>query len=194
MPFLGVDENYEFYSPTRNRLRRIESQSDPITNATSHYRARRENRSTNGSGTVTFRRSSNAPHTLSAQADNLPAQSLEVSEDLPHQQTQSYEPSVPADLRYPKPHLLDLYQKHREAKDSGARNGDVSRLYVEGWNPGQSIGTNGRAWGKVTDGRETHGPDACWDMTGSQRPVSLEEMTEDEKIVSLPTNQLAAVI
>ncbi|KAF7866732.1 hypothetical protein EAF04_005574 [Stromatinia cepivora] len=143
--------------------------------------ARRDNRSTNGSGTLTFRRSSNAPHTLSAQVDNLPAQSLEVSEDLPHQQTQSYEPSVPADLRYPKSHLLDLYQKHREAKDSGARNGDVSRLYVEGWNPGQSNGTNGRAWGKVTDGRETHGPDACWDMTGNQRPVSLEEMTEEEK-------------
>ncbi|ATZ55472.1 hypothetical protein BCIN_12g00660 [Botrytis cinerea B05.10] len=145
--------------------------------------ARRDTRSTNGSGsgTLTFRRSSNAPHTLSAQAENLPAHSFEASDDVLHQPPQSYEPSVPADLRYPKNHLLDLYQKHREAKDSGARNGDVSRLYVEGWNPGQSNGTNGRAWGKVTDGRETHGPDACWDMSGSQRPVSLEEMTEEEK-------------
>ena len=170
-------------------LRRLLGQSGSVTNVISHRRARRDTRSTNGSGsgTLTFRRSSNAPHTLSAQAENLPAHSFEASDDVLHQPPQSYEPSVPADLRYPKNHLLDLYQKHREAKDSGARNGDVSRLYVEGWNPGQSNGTNGRAWGKVTDGRETHGPDACWDMSGSQRPVSLEEMTEEEKTVSLPT-------
>ncbi|ESZ93811.1 hypothetical protein SBOR_5806 [Sclerotinia borealis F-4128] len=143
--------------------------------------ARRDTRSTNGSGTLTFRRSSNAPHTLSAQAENLPTHSTEASEDGSQQPTQSYEPSAPADLRYPKAHLLDLYQKHREAKDSGARNGDVSRLYVEGWNPGQSNGTNGRAWSKVPDGRETHGPDACWDMSGNQRPVSLEEMSEEQR-------------
>ncbi|KAB8297659.1 hypothetical protein EYC80_001467 [Monilinia laxa] len=127
--------------------------------------ARRDNRSTNGSGTLTFRRSSNAPHILSAQTENIQAHSIEASEDSSQQPAQSYEPSVPADLRYPKSHLLELYHKHREAKDSGVRNGDVSRLYVEGWNPGQSNGSNGRAWGKVTDGRETHGPDACWDLS-----------------------------
>lgn len=190
MPFLGVDRDVELFRPTQLSSRRLERFSGPVTNSISLYnRARRDNRSTNGSGsgTVTFRRSSNAPHTLSAQADSLSAHSLEVSENVPEQPIQSYEPSVPADLRYPKPHLLDLYQKHREAKDSGALNGDVSRLYVEGWNPGQSNGTNGRAWGKVPDGRETHGPDACWDTSGGQRPVSLEEMTEDERTVSLPT-------
>lgn len=152
----------------------------------SNIRARRDNRSTNGSGTLTFRRSSNAPHTLPAQTENLPTHSIEAAEDVSQQPTQTYEPTIPTDLRYPKSHLLDLYQKHWDAKESGVRNGDVSRLYEPGWNPGQSSGTNGRAWGKVTDARESHGPDACWDMSGSQRPVSLEEMTEDEKTVSLP--------
>lgn len=172
-----------------SRVRYIFKETSPIRGANSGhviFRARRDNRSTNGSGTLTFRRSSNAPHTLSAQTENIQAHSIEASEDSSQQPAQLYEPSVPADLRYPKSHLLELYHKHREAKDSGVRNGDVSRLYVEGWNPGQSNGSNGRAWGKVTDGRETHGPDACWDSSGSQRPVSLEEMTEEEKTVSLP--------
>jgi PERQ amino acid-rich with GYF domain-containing protein len=145
-------------------------------------RSRRDNRSTNG--TLTFRRSSNAPHIQPSQAESLPTPSVEASEDVPPPPNPSYDQSVPADLRYSKARLLDMYKAHRESKDSGASNGDVSRLFEDGWNPGHSNGTNGRAWGKTTDGRETFGPDACWDMNGSQRLISLEEMTDEEKNVS----------
>ncbi|PQE20524.1 GYF domain-containing protein [Rutstroemia sp. NJR-2017a BBW] len=141
--------------------------------------SRRDNRSTNG--TLTFRRSSNAPHIQPSQAESLPTPSVEASEDVPPPPNPSYDQSVPADLRYSKARLLDMYKAHRESKDSGASNGDVSRLFEDGWNPGHSNGTNGRAWGKTTDGRETFGPDACWDMNGSQRLISLEEMTDEEK-------------
>jgi PERQ amino acid-rich with GYF domain-containing protein len=159
--------------------------SDFIKNANHHIsssRSRRDNRSTNG--TLTFRRSSNAPHIQPSQVESLPTPSAEASEDVPPPPNPSYDQSVPADFRYSKARLLDMYKAHRETKDSGASNGDVSRLFAEGWNPGHSNGTNGRAWGKTTDGRETFGPDACWDMNGSQRPVSLEEMTDEEKTVS----------
>jgi PERQ amino acid-rich with GYF domain-containing protein len=90
-----------------------------------------------------------------------------------------YEQST--DTRYSKSHLLDIYKAQEE---SGALQGDVSRLYVDNWNPEHSNGANGRSgWGKSSDGRDTYGPEICWDTNGQIRPMGLEEMSEQEKIV-----------
>lgn len=91
-----------------------------------------------------------------------------------------YEHSI--DTRYSKNQLLDIY---RAQEESGGLQADVSRLFVNNWNPEQSNGTNGRAsWGKSGDGRDSYGPEACWDTNGLIRPVGLEEMSEQEKVVS----------
>jgi PERQ amino acid-rich with GYF domain-containing protein len=87
----------------------------------------------------------------------------------------------PADHRYSKKQLLDLYCSQHSPDSS---NKDVSSLFMNGWDPGHSNGANGRGWGKIVDTRDSHGPDVCWDATGSVQPINMEEMTEQELHVS----------
>jgi PERQ amino acid-rich with GYF domain-containing protein len=87
-----------------------------------------------------------------------------------------------SDSRISKSKLLDIYRM-QQASDEAA--GDVSRLFVNNWDPGHSNGTNGRGWGKSNDTRDqNHGPEVCWDQSGQIRPIGLEEMSELEKAVS----------
>lgn len=85
------------------------------------------------------------------------------------------------DTRYTKSQLLDIY---RTQQDPDAPITDVARLFANGWDPGHSNGTNGRGWGKTSDGRDSHGPDVCWNSNGDVHPVGLEEMTPVERAVS----------
>lgn len=149
-----------------------------IAVAKNFSRPRSNNRSTNG-GTVTLRRSSTTPHTQATQDSTLPTPSTEAPGHQQQASSASYETS--ADTRYSKDQLLEIYRAQQE---SDTHDADVSRLFTESWNPGQTNGTNGRGWGKSNDARDSHGPDVCWDATGSVQPIALEPMSDLEKSVS----------
>jgi PERQ amino acid-rich with GYF domain-containing protein len=143
------------------------------------FRARKDTRPANG--TLTLRRASTTPFAqASAQGDApLPTPGADT---LSMQQSSMYEQST--DTRYSKSQLLDIFKSQEE---TGALQGDVSRLYVDNWDPEHSNGANGRTgWGKSIDGRDTYGPEICWDTNGQIRPMGLEEMSEQEKIVGCP--------
>lgn len=142
------------------------------------YRSRRENRP--ASGTLTLRRTSTTPFAQSSGENaSIPNTASELSGVS--QSVSGYEPV--ADYRLSKEALLQIY---RNQEESGAFNTDVSDLYENGWNPGQTSATNGRSgWGKVNDNRDNHGPDVCWDVNGDVRPISFEDMSEEEKNVRL---------
>ncbi|KAG9234065.1 hypothetical protein BJ875DRAFT_27427 [Amylocarpus encephaloides] len=137
---------------------------------------RRDSRATNG--TLTLRRSSTTPFAqTSSQGEMLlptPGPDMQSS-----QQTSMYEQST--DTRYSKNQLLDIYKGQEEV---GVPQRDLSHLFINNWNPEHSNGTNGRSgWGKTNDGRDSYGPEICWDTHGNIRPMGLEEMSEQERIL-----------
>jgi PERQ amino acid-rich with GYF domain-containing protein len=87
-----------------------------------------------------------------------------------------------AEGRYSRDQLLQLFHAQRETED--IRDG-MSGLYVGGWEPNISNGTSNATWGRRDDpSRETQsGVDLCWDRDGSTLPLSLSDMTEEEKEV-----------
>ena len=104
------------------------------------------------------------------------------TQDLSTQAISSQEPS--ADTRYSKDAFIDIYKAQ---ENSDTTSSQLLRLLSDSYNPGQSNGTNGRGgWGKSHDGRDNHGPYACWDASGSVQPIGLQEFTDDEKDVSFP--------
>lgn len=150
-----------------------------ITNGNGSQRARRETRPTNG--IATFRRPSSTPFAPStSQAEpSLPTPTTETpTSQLPNV---TFEPTE--NYRYSKNFLLDIYQQQKE---SGALKEDISHLYAENWNPEQSSTTNGRGgWGRSSESRDNHGPDVCWNKSADTEPLALQEMTEEERHVSL---------
>jgi PERQ amino acid-rich with GYF domain-containing protein len=148
----------------------------------SRNRARRDNRSSNG--TVTLRRSSTTPVAQAPSQGEPPLPTPSAENPV------SYQPSNPVydqstEFRYSKSQLLDIYRAQIE---SGGSNGDISHLLENGWDPKQSNGANGRgSWGKSSDGRDAQGPNVAWESKGNIQPINLEEMTEEEKIVSTQT-------
>ncbi|RDW69395.1 GYF protein [Coleophoma cylindrospora] len=127
--------------------------------------SRKDTKSSNG---VLFRRSSTAPQNQPQSSDEAP-----LPTPTAENPSQVYESSNGS--RYSKSQLLDIYTQLENT------NGDVGRLYENQWDPGHSNGTNGRGWGKSNDTRDTNGPDLCWAMTGDVGPISLQEMTVQEK-------------
>ena len=144
-------------------------------------RPRRDARGSSG-GTLTLRRSSTTPLAQSTSQAETPLPS--TSSEIPGSVQQPYPQLEQAtDLRYSKNQLLDIFKAQQA---SSTTNGHVSRLYENNWDPGHSNGTNGRSgWGKSSDGRDTHGPDVCWDSNGNIRPIGLESMSDLEKNVRL---------
>ena len=83
--------------------------------------------------------------------------------------------------RYSKDQLLDMFRAQGRA---GQINHNVSDLFVDGWNPGSVNGTVNGGWGRKEDQKEpSNGPEVCWDHEGSVQPLSLIEMSEEEKQV-----------
>lgn len=84
------------------------------------------------------------------------------------------------EFRYSKQDLLDIYKNQQQTRATDDSN--VSNLFTEGWAPSESQGSTGRAgWGKTTDGKDCYTPEICWDFQGDIQPVSLLEMSEEEK-------------
>ncbi|KAG0652772.1 GYF domain-containing mpd2 [Hyphodiscus hymeniophilus] len=126
-------------------------------------------------GAILSRRQSSTVHGQPSQSDSSSQATAPEMEDPQPQANPSYE--SPADIRYTKEALLDIC---KALPSSDAANSDVSRLFFESWNPGQSNGAH-RGWGKTHDGRDNHGPYTCWESNGSVQPISFEEMTELER-------------
>lgn len=177
-PFGVRDGNKGIPLPPNLEKEEQEEEIFPSTLANGSQRARRENRSTNG--TAIFRRTSTTSFAQSSsQADPpLPTPTAETPT--------SYQPSAtleqPSDnYRYSKESLLGIYQ---QLKESGTLKEDASHLYAENWNPEQSSVTNGRSgWGRQADARDNHGPEVCWNKNADTEPMALQDMTEEEKTV-----------
>jgi hypothetical protein len=155
----------------------------PYTYLHPHRRARR----TNGA-TQTFRRPSHAT-TPSGSTSQAHSRDTSVTTNAqpsnpgvyvpPH--AQSGRNGGPVEGRYSRDQLLDLY---REQGDSEEIKGDASNLYVGTWEPNLSNGSGGPIWGRRDDhGQGQSGVDLCWDKDGSILPLSLTDMTEEEKEV-----------
>ena len=137
----------------------------------------RRPRRSNGTIALT-RRQSSTPHGQSTQSDSTTQLLSAEIEDAQPPANLSYD--SPTATRYSKEVLLDVC---KALSDSEATSDDVSRLFSENWNPSQANGTH-RGWGKTHEGRDNHGPYACWEAGGSVQPISFEEMTEVERNVS----------
>ncbi len=161
------------------------SRSKYFTNGLISDRPRRENRGPNG--TLTLRRSSTTPHSTVSQQIGLADTSISLSSsDASFGQSQQQYINQSAELssegRFSKNKLLDIY---RSQQDTDQLGNDVTRLFMNNWNPAQSNGTNGRGWGKSNDTRDqNYGPEVCWDQSGQVQPIGLEEMSEVERMVS----------
>jgi PERQ amino acid-rich with GYF domain-containing protein len=95
------------------------------------------------------------------------------------------------DSRYGKDQLLQLFKSQKEANDL---HDDLSALYVGGWEPNgfnSSSGNWGRRDESARDGQS--GVDVCWDLDGAVKPLSLEEITEEEKEASLSINDFLSI-
>jgi PERQ amino acid-rich with GYF domain-containing protein len=87
-----------------------------------------------------------------------------------------------SDQRYGRSQLLDLFKNLQEAESLAD---GLASLYVDGWKPNITNGTN-HGWGrKEESGKDAHpGADVCWDRDGAIFPLCLAAMTDEEKEVS----------
>lgn len=146
-------------------------------------------RRTNGA-TQTFRRSSlatNSSHqkdTSQAGNDNPPPSSgVYVPPHLNSNYQSSYTRNGASaeGSRYSKDQLLDMF---RAQGPSGQLHHNISDLFVDGWNPSPVNGTTNGGWARRDDQKEAPtGPDICWDHEGKIQPLSLIDMSEEEKQV-----------
>lgn len=165
--------------PRRVNWRRSNRFDGLEANLINMIRSRRDGRSTNG--TLTFRRASATPQSLS-QSSTVPESALPTSlaDTIPAPQTTSA-PTNPAASRYSKDQLLGLFRS-----TSGSQE-DVSRLFMDGWNPGAGHVNGGasRGWGKTQEYNTGPDSDLCWNGGADQKPLAFREMSADEKEVRL---------
>ncbi|KAL2020629.1 hypothetical protein VTK56DRAFT_8119 [Thermocarpiscus australiensis] len=129
-------------------------------------------------GTRTFRRASTTPFNQSAiaSASDAPQHPATDNPPLPAN-TPSAAVDSPSSLRYTKEELLDIYKNNVESSPV-----DASGLYMPNWNPAHVNGGHSRPWGKSTDSPHVpQDPSVCWDADGTVKPISLEEMSQEER-------------
>lgn len=156
---------------------------DPLN--TDPSRARR----TNGA-TQTFRRPSHAT-TPSGSTTHSSSRDASAPQNSSHPgvyvppHAQPGRNGSSGDGRYSRDQLAHLF---RTQQDSGDLNDALSTLYMGTWEPHATNGASGASWGRKEDhGREAQsGVDQCWDRDGSILPLSLADMTDDEKEVCPP--------
>lgn len=135
--------------------------------------------------TQTFRRPSNQAPTTSMNSQNRESSNTAQNRTSvegagvyipPHRNGATSEGS-----RYSKDQLLDLYRAEHTAGD--LRNG-IGNLFMSGWEPKTTNGASSASWGRRDDQRDAAvGADACWVPEGNALPISLTEMTAEEREV-----------
>ena len=84
----------------------------------------------------------------------------------------------PTEARYSKEQLLDIF------KAQGSSGPSIADLFVDGWSPATVNGSGSGGWGKRDEYKDAPtAADVCWDHEGSTHPLSLIEMSEEEKQV-----------
>ena len=150
------------------------------------HRARR----TNGA-TQTFRRPSHAT-SLSGSTNQPPSRDAAAPPNSsttpgvyvpPHAQPGRNGSSFEG--RYSRDQLTQLFRIQQQAGDL---SDGLSDLYMGAWEPQATNGASSASWGRKDDhggGREApSGVYQCWDRDGSILPLSLTDMTDDEREVS----------
>jgi PERQ amino acid-rich with GYF domain-containing protein len=146
------------------------------------YRARR----TNGA-TQTFRRPSHATSLSGSTTQSAPR-------DTPASQTPSnpgvYVPphaqpgrnGSAADGRFSREQLTQLFKTQRESDEL---EDGLSSLSMGAFEPHATNGASGASWGRNNDhSRDLQsGVEQCWDRDGSIEPLSLMDLTDEERDV-----------
>ena len=87
-----------------------------------------------------------------------------------------------AEHRYSKEQLLELFQNQHENNDLSE---ELGGLYVTGWEPSVANGVTSGSWGRRDESSKdlALGVDVCWEREGTSVPLSLADMTDEEKEV-----------
>jgi hypothetical protein len=80
--------------------------------------------------------------------------------------------------------MIDIYKAQR---DSGALSRNLEQLFSGDWNPLEQSDEATLNWDKRDKGKDqtTTGPEICWIHQVDDDPLSLLEMTDEEKEVRL---------
>ncbi|KAK4666445.1 kinesin-like protein [Podospora pseudopauciseta] len=130
-------------------------------------------------GTRTFRRPSTTPFNQNLSSNPADLMQSSVS-DTPSSYPNSQPGFGEGAAKYTREELLDIFNSIEPAKM------DVSSLLEPNWNPGHLNGSqpSARPWGKSGDsGHAPQDPSVCWDADGSVKPIGLEDMTEEERLM-----------
>ncbi|KAK4161370.1 gyf domain-containing protein [Cladorrhinum sp. PSN259] len=129
-------------------------------------------------GTRTFRRSSTTHYNQNSASNPSDLSHNSVS-DLSSYQAAS--PDSAGDMVYSREDLFDIYRNN----SATLQQIDASSLFEPSWHPEAANGGHStRSWGKTGEsGHTPQDPTVCWDANGNVRPVGLEEMTAEERLL-----------
>lgn len=136
-------------------------------------------------GSHTFRRPSQLNTAVSGTTRDSSATVQTPSSGVylpPHMASGLGRSAVSLDNRYDKDQLLNIYKASSYQKD-------VDSLLTEGWAPGQATAAGG-SWGRRDERDPNPGPEICWDSDGTTKPLSLTELTEEERDIFTSVNSL----
>ncbi|KAE8409362.1 hypothetical protein BDV37DRAFT_112347 [Aspergillus pseudonomiae] len=138
--------------------------------------------------TQTFRRPSVATNPSHSRDTSQPASATTPTAGTytpPHMlsnyQSSALRNGATNDTRYSKEQLLELYKAQRE---TGILGKNLAEYLAADWNPQVETSAANGAWGRREDSKDNpSGPGVCWDHGGQMEPLSLVDMTDDEKEV-----------
>ena len=138
--------------------------------------------------TQTFRRPSVATNPSHSRDTSQPASATTPTAGTytpPHMlsnyQSSALRNGATNDTRYSKDQLLELYKAQRE---TGILGKNLTEYLAADWNPQVEAAAANGAWGRREDSKDNpSGPGVCWDHGGQMEPLSLMDMTDEEKEV-----------
>jgi PERQ amino acid-rich with GYF domain-containing protein len=151
-----------------------------------HHDAAHRARRTNGA-TQTFRRPSHATSlsgsTAQSASRDVPASHLASNPGVyvpPH--AQPGRNGSLAEGRFSRDLLTQLFKTQRDSDDL---TDGLSSLSMGAWEPHATNGVSGASWGRNHDHTRDmqSGVDQCWDRDGGIEPLSLRELTDEEREV-----------
>jgi PERQ amino acid-rich with GYF domain-containing protein len=146
-------------------------------------------RRTNGA-TQTFRRPSHATslsgstaHSASRDASSTQTASSSGVYVPPHAQPGRNGSSVEG--RFSRDQLTQLFKTQRESDDL---SDGVANISMGTWDVHATNGMSGASWGRNDHSRDVpSGVDQCWDREGNTEPLSLRDLTDEERDVCYAT-------
>ncbi|KAH6631236.1 hypothetical protein F5144DRAFT_570458 [Chaetomium tenue] len=127
-------------------------------------------------GTRTFRRPSTTPFNQPSSTD-----SADVSQHTANDPANMSSHTPPTALdsqsprQYNKDKMLEVYNSYDPSQFDTA-------AIMPNWNPEQLNGGHARPWGKSSDSPHVpQDPSVCWDSSGTQQPISFEDMSAEER-------------